>query len=76
MELGLPRLLDVNQLIGGDRFIHRTSDTLTLLRYDHAALRASLPKGVRLMADRDARAAYGHTPSQLPNEIPRPDGIR
>jgi len=51
-----------------DLFIHRTSGTLILLQCDHAALQVSSPKGVRLMADRDARAAYGHTPSQLPNE--------
>ena len=43
---------------------------------DRAALQVSSPKGVRLMADRDARAAYGHTPSQLPNEILRPGGTR
>ena len=56
--------------------IRRTSGTLTLLQCDRAALQVSSPKGVRLMADRDARAAYGHTPSQLPNEILRPGGTR
>ena len=76
MELGLPRLLDVNQLIGGDRFIHRTSDTLTLLRCHHAALQTWSPTGVKLRAGCDAHAVYAHTPGQLPNEIPRPDGIR
>ena len=56
--------------------IRRTSGTLTLLQCDRAALQVSSPKGVRLMADRDARAAYGHTPGQLPNEILRPGGTR
>ena len=59
-----------------DRFTHHTSGTLTLLQCDRAALQVSSPKGVRLMVDRDARAAYGHTPGQLPNEILRPGGTR
>jgi hypothetical protein len=32
--------------------------------------------GVKLMADRDARAVYAHTPGQPPNEILRPGGTR
>ena len=56
--------------------IHRSADTLILLQCDHADLQASSPKVVTLMADRDARAAYGHIPSQLPNEILRPGGTR
>jgi hypothetical protein len=31
---------------------------------------------VKLKEDREARAVYGHTPSLLPNEIPRPGGIQ
>ena len=56
--------------------IHRISDTLILLQCDHADLQTSSPKVVRLMADRDARAAYDRIPSQLPNEILRPGGTR
>ena len=70
------RVLDDKQLIGCDRFIHHTSGTLTLLQCDRAALQVSSPKGVRLTADRGARAAYAHTPGQLPNEILRPGGTR
>lgn len=33
-------------------------------------------RGVKLREGCDAHAVYGHTPSQLPNEIPRPDGIQ
>jgi hypothetical protein len=35
-----------------------------------------VPKGVRSIADRDARAAYAHTPGQPPNEILGPGGAR
>ena len=66
MEIGLP----------SDRFTYHTSGTLTLLQCDHAVLQASPPTGVRSMADRDARAAYAHTPGQLPNEVLRPGGTR
>ena len=75
MEMELLRVLD-KQLTGCDRFTHHTSGTLTLLQCGHGVLQASSPTGVRLMADRDARAAYAHTPDQLPNEILRPGGTR
>ena len=50
--------------------------TLILLQCDRAALQMWSPTGVKLMEGCDARAVYGHTPSQLPNEIPRPGGIQ
>lgn len=59
-----------------DRFIHHTSGSLTLLQCDRAALQVLSPRGAKLMADRDERAAYGHTPGQRPNEILRPGGTR
>ena len=64
MEMEILRVLDDKQLNGCDRFIHHTSGTLTLLQCDRAALQASSPTGVRLMADRDARAVNAHTPGQ------------
>jgi len=54
----------------------RICGTLIPLQRDQAALQVWSPTGVKLMEDRDARAVYGHTPGQLPNEILRPDGIR
>lgn len=54
----------------------RICDTLVLLQCDRAGLQMWSPTGVKLMEDCDARAVYGHTPSQLPNEIPRPGGIQ
>lgn len=66
----------VKTISNEDHFLHRTSGTLILLQCDHAALQASSPKVVRLMEGRDARAANGHTPNQLPNEILRPGGTR
>lgn len=50
--------------------------TLIPLQCDRAALEMWSPTGVKLKEDRDARAVYGHTPSLLPNEIPRPGGIQ
>jgi len=54
----------------------RICGTLLLLQCDRAALQRWSPTGVKLMEGCDARAVYGHTPSQLPNEIPRPGGIQ
>lgn len=54
----------------------RICGTLVLLQCDRAALQMWLPTGVKLREGCDAHAVYGHTPSQLPNEIPRPDGIQ
>ena len=54
----------------------RICGTLILLQCDRAALQMWSPTGVKLMEGCDARAVYGHTPSQLPNEIPRPGGIQ
>ena len=54
----------------------RICRTLILLQCDRAALQMWSPTGVNLTEGCDARAAYGHTPGQLPNEIPRPGGTQ
>ena len=54
----------------------RICGTLVLLQCDRAVLQMWLPTGVKLREGCDAHAVYDHTPSQLPNEIPRPDGIQ
>jgi hypothetical protein len=62
--------------ISCDRFIHRTSGTLILLRCGHGALLVWLPTGERLVEGCDAHAVCVHIPGQLPNEVLRPGGTR
>lgn len=54
----------------------RICDTLILLQCDRTALQMWSPTGVKLMEGCDARAVYGHIPSQPLNEIPRPGEIQ
>ena len=57
-------------------WMRRICDTLILLQCERGALQLWSPTGVKLMEGCDARAVYGHIPSQLPNEIPRPGEIQ
>ena len=57
-------------------WMRRICDTLILRQCDRGALQLWSPTGVKLMEGCDARAVYGHIPSQLPNEIPRPGEIQ